>query len=381
LKRVAIIGSTGSIGTQTLDVIQSEYGRFRVVALSAHTNDSLLAEQVNRFGPQLVCMYDREGASRLKTRIKNVTILTGDEGLNEIATLNIDLLVVAGSGSSCISPTLKALERGTKIALATKEVIVCGAHLIEQRFFEELVVPIDSEPSAIFQCLQGDDRTRIREILLTASGGPFFSKNLNWGQLSNVRPEEALSHPRWRMGKKISIDSATLVNKGLEIIEISKLFDIPHEKIRVLLHPSAEIHSGVTFVDGSTKLLCSPPDMRYPISFALHYPARSMSDLKGLHLPANWTLQELPETMSRSIDLARKAIDLGPSGLVSFAAADEAAVEMFLSKQLPFVLIPEIISKSLTQNLDVSTISKVLSNYNAIKTKAFDIGRRLCQSF
>lgn len=382
MKRIAILGSTGSIGTQTLDVVMSEFSKFRVVALAAYQDDSLLYEQASKFGPKIVCCYNRESALRLKTKAKNATVLAGDDGLMEISSMDLDLLVVAGSSSTMIAPTLNALARGTKVAIATKEVIVCAGHLISPLQYEEQIIPIDSEPSAIFQSLLGEDKARVAKVFLTCSGGPFFSKGMTWSQVGNIRPEDALAHPRWKMGKKITIDSATLVNKGLELIEICKMFDFSPEQVEVLLHPQAEIHSGVMMVDGSAKFQVSPPDMRYPISFALNHPGRFMSEMKGLRFPANWSLTPIPEEITRTIDFARKALSKGPSALVALSAADEAAVEMFLAKTLPFNMIPEVISKCMADEaVDVSSPARIMQHYNTVKEKAFQVGRRICRPY
>ena len=344
MKRIAIIGSTGSIGRQTLEVIEQNHSSFKVVALTADRSDDLLAQQAVRFGVKKLCMYSREGASRLSAKLKDAEIVYGDQGLKDIATMDLDLLVVAGNGSACIEPTFEALNKGTDVALATKEVLVCAGHLIERSVYDKQIIPIDSEPSAIFQCLIGEDRFRINEILLTASGGPFFAKGLNWADLKLVKPEEALDHPRWKMGRKITIDSSTLANKALEMIEIAYMFGIDPEKIRIMLHRESEIHSGVTFIDGSSKLQASPPDMRIPISYALNCPARNFSNFQGLRFPVRWVLEDLHESMSRCIDLGKRAWKAGAKGLVTFCAADEVAVELFLTKKLSFHLIPEVIA-------------------------------------
>ncbi len=381
MTRIAIIGSTGSIGTQTLSVIQSEYAHFRVVALATDKNDALISEQAMRFGAKIACCYDREAASRLRARTRGMEVLSGEEGLMEIVAQDLDMIVVAGNGTAMIGPTLSALSRDIKIALATKEVIVCAGHLLDPELVDRYIIPVDSEPSAIFQSLQGEDKNRVKEILLTASGGPFFSRDMTWGQLFHVTPEDALNHPRWRMGRKISVDSATLVNKGLELIEVSKLFGIGPERIRILLHPQAEIHSGVVMIDGSSKFQASPPDMRYPISYALHHPARAMSDLPSLKFPVSWTMADMPEQCGRTIELAKLALSKGPVGLVAYAASDEMAVQMFLSKSLPFNFIPEVIAKSLggAASNDLSSPQKIVGYYNQVKKNAFEIGRRLCQ--
>jgi len=380
MKRIAIIGSTGSIGVQTLSVVRKNFSDFRVVALAAGSNYNRLGEQATEFGVTTVCLHDGQSADRMRIKSSGLTILSGDEGLAEISAMDIDLLVVSGNGIATVPPVYIALSRGVKVALATKEAIVCGAHIMPDDSLEELVVPIDSEPSALYQCLLGEDKLRIKEVLLTASGGPFFSKGVSWSQLMNVSPQDALNHPRWDMGKKVSIDSATLVNKGLELIEISRMFNIDPDKIRVMLHPQAIIHSGVTFVDGSTKFQASPPNMQYPISYALYHPARQMNDLVGLPFPQKLTMDDMPESICRPINLARKAIKIGPAGQIAYAGADEWAVQAFLNGELPFHLIPEVIAKTLNladDKRDLSSLRAVLDYYSACKESACSIGRRI----
>lgn len=383
MKRLAIIGSTGSIGRQTLEVVEQNFSSYKIIALSADSSDDLIAQQAVRFGVKNICMYSREGASRLGAKFKDANITYGDEGLKEIALMDVDLLIVAGNGSSCIEPTFQALKNGTDVALATKEVIVCAGHLIDRSVYDRQIIPIDSEPSAIFQSLAGEDRFRIKEILLTASGGPFFSKGLNWGDLKLVKPEEALEHPRWRMGRKITIDSSTLANKALEMVEIAYMFGVEPDNIRIMLHRESEIHSGVTFIDGSTKLQASPPDMRIPISYALNCPARNFSTFHGLRFPVRWVLEDLPESMSRCVELGKRAWSLGPKGLITYAAADEAAVELFLAKKLSFHIIPEVIAKCLAQVRDfpTTTPAQVVQGYQFSKQTAMEIGKRLCLSY
>ncbi len=380
MKRIAIIGSTGSIGIQALSVIRKNFSDFRVVALAAGSNFMCISEQAQEFGVKTVCLHDYESANKLKIKSSGLSVLSGDDGLAEISAMDIDLLIVSGNGIATVTPVYIALSRGVKVALATKEAIVCGTHIMPEGSIDDLVVPIDSEPSAIYQTLLGEDKLRIREILLTASGGPFFSKGASWSQLARVTPTEALNHPRWNMGKKISIDSATLVNKGMELIEISRLFNIDPDRIRVMLHPQSIIHSGLVFIDGSTKFQASPPNMKYPISYALYHPTRSMNELPGIHFPMELTMSDLSESVSRPIDLARKAIKLGPAGQIAYASADEWAVKAFLSGELPFHLIPEVIAKNLNLVRDTADVSSVMNTtkyYKQMYDSAGDIGRRL----
>ena len=380
MKRIAIIGSTGSIGAQTLSVIRKNFSDFRITALAAGSNFMGIGEQAQEFGVKTVCLHDCQSAEKLKIKSSGLTVLSGDDGLAEISAMDIDLLVVSGNGIATVVPVYIALSRNVKVALATKEAIVCGAHIMPEGSLDELVVPIDSEPSAIFQTLLGEDKLRIREILLTASGGPFFSKGATWSQLAQISPAEALNHPRWNMGKKVSIDSATLVNKGLELIEISRLFGIDPDRIRVMLHPQSIIHSGVVFIDGSTKFQASPPNMKYPISYALYHPTRSMNELPGIRFPMELTMDDVPKSIGRPIELARKAIKLGPAGQIAYASADEWAVKAFLAGELPFHLIPEVIAKNLNQVKDTADVSSVINTtkyYKQMYDSAGEIGRRL----
>ncbi len=380
MKRIAIIGSTGSIGTQTLEIVRKNFSDFRIIALAAGSNFVALSKQAEEFGVKTVCLHDPEAAAKMRIIASDVTVLAGDDGLSEIAAMDIDLLLVAGNGIATVPPVYIALSRGIKVALATKEAVVCAAHIMPENSMSELVIPVDSEPSAIYQCLVGEDKFRIRELILTASGGPFFSKGATWSQLVNVRPNDALKHPRWNMGKKVSIDSATLVNKGLELIEISKMFDIDPDKIRVMLHPQALIHSGVVFVDGSTKFQVSQPNMKYPISYALYHPSRHMNDMPGVKFPAQFQMDDIPEKVSRPIMLARAAVKKGAAAQIAYAAADEWAVRAFLNMEIPFHLIPEVIAKTMnimSEHTDVSSVGRVMEFYNNCYKEAGLIGRRI----
>jgi len=273
LRGVSIIGATGSIGRQTLEIIAHHPDKLRVVALAAGRDVDALTELAIRWQPKLVALADQEAAKASSGKF-NCPVLAGIEGLIEIATHpEADIVVIAIPTAKALLPTLAALKAGKRVALATKEVLVSGGHLVTQQLRQSgELLPIDSEHSALFQCLQGEDVSKVDKLLLTASGGPFRTKPID--ELRRVTVEEALAHPTWRMGAKVTVDSATLMNKGLEIIEARWLFGVPAERIEVVIHPQSIIHSLVEFVDGSVKAQLSLPDMRLPIQYALFYPER-----------------------------------------------------------------------------------------------------------
>lgn len=339
IKRIAILGSTGSIGRQTLEIIRTFPQKFKVVALAAGKNIDLLVKQVKEFQPELVY-------SPLKL------MLSGKEKLvtmEEIASHpDIDLIVVATSGKAGLTPTVTALRAGKKIALANKEVLVmAGQIIVEVRQYQTQILPVDSEHSAIWQCLQGEEN-KINRLFLTASGGPFY--NYPPAHLAKVTATEALQHPTWKMGKKVTIDSATLMNKGLEIIEAHWLFNVPFNKIEVLIHPQSIIHSVVEFVDKSIKAQLSFPDMRLPIQYALSYPDRLPNpELPQLDLcqAHSLTFEPVDYELFPCLRLARNAGERGGTYPAVLCAADEIAVELFLRSQISFPQIPEIIQKTL----------------------------------
>ena len=276
MRKIAILGSTGSIGTQTLDIIR-ENKDFEVTALAAGRSIDLLEKQIREFTPRLAVVYDREAAELLRGRVADlpVKVLTGMEGLLEMAVMpDCDILVTAIVGMIGIRPTLAAIEAGKDIALANKETLVTAGHLIMPLAGKKgvSILPVDSEHSAIFQCLHGEDRGQISHLLITASGGPF--RHMKTEQLQNIRPADALKHPNWSMGAKITIDSSTLVNKGLEVMEARWLFDTPLDRIQVVVHPQSIIHSMVEFTDGAVLAQLGTPDMHLPIQYALYYPQR-----------------------------------------------------------------------------------------------------------
>jgi 1-deoxy-D-xylulose-5-phosphate reductoisomerase len=344
ITQVAVLGSTGSIGHQTLEVISALPHRFSVIGLAAGYNTNLLAEQIKQFKPKFV--YSQDKTSLTSAEYKFLS-------LEEMASHpEVDIVVMATSGKWGLKPTLAAVKAGKRIALANKEALVMAGDIItgEARRNGAQIIPVDSEHSAIFQCLQGEKQKAAR-IILTASGGPFLHYSTT--RLANVTPEQALKHPSWRMGKKVTIDSATLMNKGLEIIEARWLFDMPLDNITVLIHPQSIIHSMVEFADGSVKAQMGQPDMRLPIQYALSHPKR-LSNPQLPHL--NWdVIKELSfETPDFDrfpcLELATEAGRKGETYPAVLCAADEAAVELFLAKRIKFTDIPRLVGQALAEH-------------------------------
>jgi 1-deoxy-D-xylulose-5-phosphate reductoisomerase len=344
LRGVSIIGATGSIGRQTLEIIAHHPDKLRVVALAAGRDVDALSELAARWQPRLVALADQDAAKACSGKF-NCPVLTGIEGFTEIATHpETDIVVVAVPTAKALLPTLSALKAGKRVALATKEVLVSGGHLVTQQLRQSgELLPIDSEHSALFQCLQGEDVSKVDKLLLTASGGPFRTKPMD--ELKRVTVEEALAHPTWRMGAKVTVDSATLMNKGLEIIEARWLFGVPAERIEVVIHPQSIVHSLVEFVDGSVKAQLSLPDMRLPIQYALLYPERHPCPIQKLDLTKIGALTFEPpdEVRFPCLHLAKLAVQVGGTMPVVLNAADEIAVNAFLQQKIGFMDIPAII--------------------------------------
>ncbi len=373
-KTIAILGSTGSIGTQTLDVVRANPS-LRVSALSAGRNVRLLEQQIREFRPCLAAVWDEADAADLRTRTADldVKILSGMEGLLEIAREEkSSVLVTAIVGMIGIRPTIAAIEAGKDIALANKETLVCAGHLIMPlaKKHHVSILPVDSEHSAIFQCLNGENRSRIARIWLTASGGPF--RGMTYEQLKTKRPEDALKHPNWSMGNKITIDSASMVNKGLEVMEARWLFDTDLDRIRVVIQPQSIIHSMVEFTDGAVIAQLGTPDMRLPIQYALSYPDRvplsgERLDFAGL---GQITFEEPDPETFRGLKLAFEAARTGGSMPTVFNAANEYAVAAFLDRKIGFTDIYEIISSSMERHSlipdpDAETILRVQEEVGA----------------
>jgi 1-deoxy-D-xylulose-5-phosphate reductoisomerase len=349
MKRLAILGSTGSIGVNTLEIVGRFREEFEVLALAAGTNLPLLREQINAFKPRLVSVFDQEHAHALKE--KGLEVVYGEEGLMQAATFpDVDLVVSAVVGSIGIRPLLAAIEAGTDVALANKESMVIAGEIIVKKAHEKgtAILPVDSEHSAIFQALgsrMGGEG--IRRIILTASGGPFY--NMTAEAFKKVTPREALAHPVWRMGPKISVDSATLMNKGLEVIEAHWFFRVPPERIEVVIHPQGVVHSLVEYVDSSIIAQLSIPDMRIPIAYALSYPRRLAMDLPVLNLRELNHLTFDPPDVEKfpSLKLAYEALKTGGTLPAVLNAANEVAVEAFLQGRIGFDRIPAVVASTM----------------------------------
>lgn len=358
ITNIAILGSTGSIGRSSLEVIAAHPGRFRVTYLTAHRSVELLAEQASRFRPRGVVVGEARNADFLRSRLNGSTeVLWGEDGLLDAVTRpDVDLVISSLVGFAGLRPTLRAIEAGKDIALANKETLVVAGEMVMRTVAQRGVrlMPVDSEHSAILQCLQGEDIRTVARLILTASGGPFL--HVDKERFPHITPAEALRHPTWRMGNKISIDSATLMNKGLEVIEAHWLFGLPASKIEVIVHPQSIIHSMVEFVDGSVKAQLGMPDMKLPIQYALTYPERPVSAFTRLDLAAlgRMTFLEPDIEKFRCLALAFHALETGGTAPAVLNAANEVAVEHFLGGRLPFSAIPRLIEETLTVHQSVA---------------------------
>lgn len=366
MKKIAILGSTGSIGTQTLDVVR-EQGDIQVVAMAAGRNITLLEKQVREFHPKLVAVWEEKDANVLRNNLRDieVNVVYGMEGLLEVSVIpEAEILVTAIVGMLGIRPTIAAIEAGKDIALANKETLVTAGHLIMPLAARKgvAILPVDSEHSAIFQCLQGKADNKIHKILLTASGGPFRGKKRE--ELSKVQVEDALKHPNWSMGRKITIDSATLVNKGLEVMEAKWLFGVELEQIQVVVHPQSVVHSMVEYADGAVIAQLGTPDMRLPIQYALYYPSRrNLSGEKLDFYQLSDLTFEAPDTETfTGLKLAIQAMKQGGNVPTIFNAANEKAVALFLNRKISFLEIPEIIGESMEniQYIQQPDVDKIL---------------------
>lgn len=350
MRNVAILGSTGSIGTQTLDIISQNSSELNVVALSAGSNIALLEKQIRQYKPAVVAVWDEDKAAELRQNISDlsgVQVLSQMEGLLAVATIpESDILVTAIVGMLGIRPTIAAIEAGKDIALANKETLVTAGHIIMPlaRDKQVKILPVDSEHSAIFQSLQGEEHNEINQILLTASGGPF--RGMTWEEMQNVTLEQALNHPNWSMGKKITIDSSTMVNKGLEVMEAHHLFNVNLDKITVVIHPQSILHSAVQFNDGAVIGQMGTPDMRIPISYALFYPNRKpiKSEYLDLFEVGQMTFEKPDLNAFKGLALAYKAMEQGGNIPTVLNAANEKAVAKLLNNEIRYVQIPEIIA-------------------------------------
>ncbi len=351
MKNICILGSTGSIGVSSLEVISGHPDRFRALCLTANTSVDKLSEQVRAHRPDAVALLDPASAARLKAMVNgSMKVHSGTEGLIELVRRpDVDIVIGALVGFAGLAPTLEAIRLGKTVALANKETLVVAGELMTDlaRKHGAKIVPVDSEHSAVLQCLAGEDAASVRRLILTASGGPFL--DLDAGEFSNVTVERALRHPTWTMGKKVTIDSATMMNKGLEVIEAHWLFGLPADRIEVLIHPQSVIHSMVEFVDGSVKAQLGLPDMKIPIQYALTHPGRSEAGRRGLDLSAmaDMTFRKPDPGKFRCLGLAYRALGAGGSAPVVLNAANEVAVDLFLRGRIGFDTIPALIEEAL----------------------------------
>ena len=364
MKYIAILGSTGSIGTQTLDVVRRNPSMFQVSALSAHHNVDLLIEQALEFKPSVVCIADESYEKQLRLALKDqhTRILIGEEGLEEMAALPAnDIVVAAMVGFAGLRPTITAIKAGKTIALANKETMVVAGEMVCRlaQQHRARILPIDSEHSAIFQCLAAEHNHEVEKILLTASGGPFRQTPLE--DFPKLKAVDALKHPNWQMGAKITIDSATMMNKGFEVIEAHWLFNIAPEKIEVVVHPESIVHSAVQFQDGSVKAQLAMPDMRMPIQYALSYPWRLKSDFPRINLfeLKQLTFEQPDLERFPCLDIAYKALEKGGTMPCAINAANEVLVDFFLQSQIKF---PDI----------AKTLQRVLNEYEVIEKPRLD---------
>jgi 1-deoxy-D-xylulose-5-phosphate reductoisomerase len=355
-ERIALLGSTGSIGTQSLDIISKYPEKFAVEVLIAGNNIDLLIQQARKFQPDAVVIANTDHYLQLKESLQNtnIKVYAGNEAVEQIVeSSNVDIVIAAIVGYSGVRPTIAAIKAGKRIALANKETLVVAGEMIGRLANESgsIIIPVDSEHSAIFQCLAGESGNPIEKITLTASGGPFL--NLSEGELKNVKPCDALKHPNWNMGCKVTIDSASLMNKGLEVIEAKWLFDLTPEQISVIIHPQSIIHSFVHFADGSVKAQLGVPDMRVPILYSLSYPDRLKSDLPRLVLKdcKLLTFSDPDIKRFRNLSLAYIALDKGGNMPCILNAANEMAVMAFLENKIGFMQMPEIVEHTMENSL------------------------------
>ncbi|MGQ9798669.1 MAG: 1-deoxy-D-xylulose-5-phosphate reductoisomerase [Ignavibacterium sp.] len=365
MKKVLILGSTGSIGVNALNVIRNFPDRFSVVGLTANSNISVLSEQIKEFNPQFVVIKNKSKAKELSEIVNgNVDIISSENALIEVAQkYDYDILIGAIVGFAGLTPTIEAIKRGKRIALANKETLVVAGEIVMRLVAENgaEIIPVDSEHSAIYQCLLGENLNEVEKLILTASGGPFLNKEKSF--FDNATVNEALNHPNWKMGSKITIDSATMMNKGLEVIEAHWLFGLPAEKIDVVIHPQSIIHSMVQFVDGSIKAQMGLPDMKLPIQYALTFPERLPNNFERTNLPLinNLTFFEPDFDKFECLKLAYLVLKTGGTAPCILNAANEVAVDKFLKGIIRFSEIPKLINKALDKiknhsNPDIETI-------------------------
>ncbi|MBR1580350.1 MAG: 1-deoxy-D-xylulose-5-phosphate reductoisomerase [Selenomonadaceae bacterium] len=377
MKRMAVLGSTGSIGTQALDVARAHRDLLSVEVIAAHSNDRLLERQIDEFRPSVAVLSDDDAYARLKSRrqFRTTELIGGRQALIDAGTLDsIDIVLTSMSGFAGLEPTIAAIDAGKDIALANKETLVAAGEIVMRRAKERgvKILPVDSEHGAFFQCLNGEDRRAIKKLLLTASGGPF--RGCDRSQLENVTVDQVLAHPTWNMGRKITVDSATLVNKGLEVIEAKHLYGVEYDQIQVVVHPQSIVHSMVEFVDGSVIAQLASTDMRLPIQYALTFPARIDSTVERLDF---WSMRALtfePPDLDtfRGLKLAYEVGKRGGTAPCVFNAANEIAVNAFLNGRIKFLDIYRVIETVLDRRavIDRPALEEIISENNAARADA-----------
>lgn len=374
MKNIAILGSTGSIGKNALKVIETKMDEFKILALSAYSNIELLEQQIEIFNPKYVCIGTDKYYQKLKLKFPKLEIVVGEDGLKAIAGLKeMDILLTAISGAIGIEATVEAIKNEKRIALANKETMVAAGEYINillQKYPKAELIPVDSEHSALFQSMQGSGKNEIKTLIITASGGTFRGKKLE--DLKNVKVEEALKHPNWSMGKKITIDSSTLINKGLEVIEAHMLFGIDYDNIEVAVHPESIIHSMVEFVDNSIIAQLGVPDMKHPIQYALTYPKRESNiNLQRLDLKKikNLRFEEIDNSVFKGVELAFKAGRIGKTMPCVFNASNEVAVELFIEGKIKFLDIYKVIEKAMAEHklLEAVTLKNIIDTDKKVR--------------
>lgn len=383
MKNIVVLGSSGSIGQNALWVASRYPEEFNIFGLSVHNNIDTLETQIEKYKPEVICVSNENVASRIDSKsFGGIEIVSGAAGLEKLVSHpEVDIVVNAVVGFAGLRSTYAAAKAGKKIALANKESMVAGGELINRTVAsnDAEIIPVDSEHSAIFQCLKSGNKHKVRRVLLTSSGGPF--RNYNKDKMSDITVEQALNHPTWNMGKKISIDSATLMNKGLEIIEAVYLFDLPPEKIDVVIHPQSIVHSMVEFIDGSIIAQLSKPDMCLPIQYALFYPSRADLNVADLSFNKKFSLDFEPPDNDKfpSLNLARHALKSGNSAPAIFNASNELAVEAFIEGKVKFTDIFHIVEETLniSEQLSVDSIEAIIEADNIGRTIAKNLISKL----
>ncbi len=383
-KNIAILGSTGSIGTQALEIIRDYPENFQAEILVGNNNVDLLIKQAIEFQPNIVVIAEEKHYEKLKSAIKDfpIKVFSGVKAIEQVVQMDcVDIVLTAMVGFSGLLPTIKAIEANKTIALANKETLVVGGHIISElmKHSKASIIPVDSEHSAIFQCLLGENPENIEKLILTASGGPFRGQNLDF--LTKVKPQQALKHPNWNMGAKVTIDSASLMNKGLELIEAHWLFGIPAEKIDVVIHPQSIIHSLVEFIDGSIKAQLGLPNMRIPIQFALDFPNRTKSQKNKFSFNeiSSFSFEKPDLKTFKNLQIAIDCLKIGGSAPCVMNAANEIAVDLFLKEQISFIGISNLIEESLA-NADFianPSIEDCINIDKITRQKSFELSKKI----